>query len=181
MESQESKVTVSHEEGRSHSSHDVEPTRAVSQTILGEPGIWEAGLDEAQAASVHEHSLTVRQALRAYPWAVAWSLAISMSVIMEGYDTILIGSLYAYPTYAQQFGEMSGSSGYQIPAKWQSTMGSGPQAGAIVGAMANGLIIQRFGYRPAFLTGLVLMGAFIFVSFFGMSVELQAVGQILSG
>ena len=151
-----------------------------SQAILGEPGVWVANLEEAQAASVEEHSLTIGKALKAYPWAVAWSLTISMSVIMEGYDTILIGSLYAYPSYARQFGELSGSK-YQIPAKWQSAMGSGPQAGAIIGAMANGIIIQRFGYRPAFLLGLILMGAFVFVSFFGMIVEAQAAGQILCG
>ena len=151
-------------------------------TMLGEPGVWEANIDEAQAANAHEHSLTVRQALKAYPWAVVWSLIISMSVIMEGYDTILIGSLYAYPTYAKQFGKPTSSGGdYQIPAQWQSSMGSGPQAGAIVGAFANGLLVHRFGFRVSFLIGLVLMIAFVFVSFFGMTVELQAVGQILCG
>jgi SP family general alpha glucoside:H+ symporter-like MFS transporter len=153
----------------------------LSQTLLGEPGVWQATVEEAQAANVHEHSLTVRQALKQYPYAVLWSLCISMSIIMEGYDTILIGSLYAYPTYAKQFGELGPTGTYQIAAKWQSAMGSGPQAGAIIGAIANGFIIQRFGYRPAFMVGLVLMIAFVFVSFFGMSVQLQAVGQILCG
>lgn len=60
-------------------------------------------------------------------------------------------------------------------------MGSGPQAGAFVGAIANGFLIQRFGYRPMFQIGLVLMTAFVFVSFFGMTVEMQAAGQILCG
>ena len=152
-----------------------------SQTLLGEPGVWQATLEEAQAASAHEHALGIRQALRQYPYAVLWSLCISMSIIMEGYDTILIGSLYAYPSYAAKFGKPDSAGVNQIPAKWQSAMGSGPQAGAIVGALANGFIIQRFGYRPAFLLGLILMTAFVFVSFFGMSVELQAVGQILCG
>ncbi|RTE80287.1 hypothetical protein BHE90_005259 [Fusarium euwallaceae] len=138
--------------------------------------------DQAQAANKHEHSLTVRQALKGYPWAVAWSLTVSLSIIMEGYDTILIGSLYAYPTFARRFGSLDESTGtYQIPTPWQSAMGSGPQAGAIIGALINGIIIQRFGYRPAFMLGVVLMTSFIFVSFFGMSVQLQAVGQILCG
>ncbi|RSL85679.1 hypothetical protein CEP52_016062 [Fusarium oligoseptatum] len=136
--------------------------------------------DQAQAANEHEHSLTVRQALKGYPWAVAWSLTVSLSIIMEGYDTILIGSLYAYPTFARRFGSLDESTGtYQIPTPWQSAMGSGPQAGAIIGALINGIIIQRFGYRPAFMLGVVLMTSFIFISFFGMSVQLQAVGQIL--
>lgn len=163
------------------SGHEKSPDQK-HQALLGQPGVWEASVDEAQAANVHEHSLTVRQALRAYPWAVFWSLVVSMSIIMEGYDTILIGSLYAYPTYAQKFGQpVPGSTNYQIPANWQSAMGSGPQAGAFIGALSNGFLIQRFGYRPVFVGGLVLMIAFVFVSFFGMSVQLQAAGQILCG
>lgn len=157
-------------------------THQEQDTVLGCKGSWEATLADAQAANRHEHSLSVRQALKAYPWAVVWSLIVSLSIIMEGYDTILIGSLYAYPAYARRFGEVDAATGtYQIPARWQSAMGSGPQAGAIVGALLNGYIIQRFGYRPAFMFGVVLMTAFVFVSFFGMSVELQAVGQILCG
>lgn len=168
--------------------HDVVDTAATIpytkglDAIVGEPGVWEATLADAQASNTHEHSLGVRRALKSYPWAVVWSLVISMSIIMEGYDTILIGSLYAYPSYAERFGSIDSSTGkYQIPAKWQSAMGSGPPAGAIIGALLNGLVIQRLGYRPAFLLGVVLMTSFCFVSFFGMSVELQATGQILCG
>lgn len=156
--------------------------KAKTNTLLGRRGSWEATLADAQAANNHEHSLTVRQALKSYPWAVAWSLIVSLSIIMEGYDTILIGSLYAYPTYARRFGEIDDATGtHQIPTRWQSAMGSGPQAGAIIGALLNGFLIQRFGYRPAFMFGVALMTAFVFVSFFGMSVEIQAVGQILCG
>ncbi|PNP81436.1 hypothetical protein FNYG_05242 [Fusarium nygamai] len=124
--------------------------------MLGRAGSWEATLEEAQAANAYEHALTVRQALKSYPWAVAWSLVGSLSIIMEGYDTILIGSLYAYPTYARRFREyQNATKTYQIPTRWQSAIGSGPQAGAIIGAISDGFIIQRFGYRPAFLLGVV--------------------------
>ena len=161
--------------------HDI-PDESYSLQTLGEAGVWTATLAEAQAANAHEHSFTVREALRAYPWAVFWSFAVSMSIIMEGYDTILVGSLYAYPTFAQKFGTYSpATKNYQIPAPWQSAMGSGPQAGAFIGAMANGVFIQRFGYKPAFMIGLVLMISFIFISFFGMTIQLQAAAQILCG
>ncbi|KAF4429943.1 alpha-glucoside transport [Fusarium acutatum] len=180
MEKTISAQSVEHNEGLAR--HDTSNEKRNSNVMLGRTGSWEATLGEAQAANAHEHALTVRQALKSYPWAVAWSLVVSLSIIMEGYDTILIGSLYAYPTYARRFGEyQDATKTYQIPARWQSAMGSGPQAGAIVGAILNGFIIQRFGYRPAFLLGVVLMAAFVMVSFFGMSVELQAVGQILCG
>lgn len=153
-----------------------------ADNFLGVRGQWEATLEDARAANTHEHSLSVRSALKAYPWAVCWSLLISLSIIMEGYDTALINSLYAYPTYARRFGAIDPATGtYQIPAGWQSAMSSGSQAGAIIGALANGFIIQRFGYKPAFALGILLMASFVFISFFGMSVGLQAAGQILCG
>ena len=183
MEDKETVLSAIHHENTDMRFNNTEVLAEKSQRhILGEKGGWEASLSEAQAANVHEHSLSVRQALKAYPWAVAWSLVISMSIIMEGYDTILIGSLYAYPTYAKKFGQLSSATGnYQIPAEWQSAMGSGPQAGAFFRAIANGFLIPRFGYRLVFMSGLVLMTVFVFVSFFGMTVELQVAGQILCG
>lgn len=101
---------------------------------------------------------------------------------MEGYDTALINSLYAYPTYARRFGTIDSATGtYQISAGWQSAMSSGSQVGAIVGALANGFIIGHFGYRTAFMLGIVLMALFVFISFFGMTVGLQTAGQVLCG
>lgn len=170
--------TTAHDEKLEHNV----PDETYNEQTLGEAGVWTATLAEAQAANAYEHAFTVREALRAYPWAVFWSFAVSMSIIMEGYDTILVGSLYAYPTFARQFGTFSpATNNYQIPTSWQSAMGSGPQAGAFIGAMANGFFIQRFGYKPAFMIGVVLMTSFIFISFFGMTIQLQAAGQILCG
>ena len=45
--------------------------------------------ERAEEAAALEHRLTPREAIRAYPMAVFWSLMVSMCVIMEGYDTIL--------------------------------------------------------------------------------------------
>lgn len=39
---------------------------------------------DAQLANLNEHQSTVREALRAYPWAVVWTLIVLMSIIMEG-------------------------------------------------------------------------------------------------
>ncbi len=150
--------------------------------LLYHDGAWEASPNDARAAADREHSLTFYAALKAYPWAVVWSLAVSMSLIMEGYSTMLIGSFYAYPTFAYRFGQFDeDSETYQIPLPWQSAMGSGPQAAALITALLNGYIIHRWGYKPAFRLGVVLMTSFIFLSVFGMSVRIQVVGQILCG
>lgn len=53
----------------------------------------------AQQATDDEKELTIPQALRIYKKAVVWCLIISCVVIMEGYDTNLLGNFYAYREY----------------------------------------------------------------------------------
>ncbi|KAL5042400.1 hypothetical protein BDW71DRAFT_216998 [Aspergillus fruticulosus] len=141
---------------------------------------WNASTKEAQAANAAEHSMTVRQALRVYPWAVIWSLAISMSIIMEGYDTNLIGNFYAYPGFKEQFGQQYAHR-YEVPEKWQSALGAGGNAGCIIGAFLNGYLVKHYGFKKVFMGGLLCMCGFIFVSFFGKSVGVQVAGQVLCG
>lgn len=100
---------------------------------------------------------------------------------MIGYDTNLIGNFYGYTQFQKQFGSYHKGSGYQVSGPWQIALSCGPTAGALVGALANGHLIGRFGYKKTFLVTLMLMNAFIFVSFFGNTVQLQMVGQVLCG
>ena len=51
---------------------------------------------EAQVGFADEKELGPRAALKAYSNAVLWSLVFAACVIMEGYDTALLGSFYAY-------------------------------------------------------------------------------------
>lgn len=50
----------------------------------------------AQDFAKDEKDMTIMEALLAYKKAVLWSLAVSTCVIMEGYDTNLLGNFYAY-------------------------------------------------------------------------------------
>jgi hypothetical protein len=49
-------------------------------------------LHEAQAASAAEHNTTFRQAMRENYKAVLWSAAISLTLVMEGYDLALMSN-----------------------------------------------------------------------------------------
>jgi hypothetical protein len=53
-----------------------------------------------------EHTLTLRQAVRLYPKAIAWSIFVSLGVIMLGFDPQLIGNLYASPQFVRHFGQL---------------------------------------------------------------------------
>lgn len=43
-------------------------------------------LQEAQGASIAEHEMTLKEALRVNWKAVMWSAIISLTIVMEGYD-----------------------------------------------------------------------------------------------
>lgn len=163
-------------------SRDQEPVKAdVNHVADVHDDDWEHSRDAARAANDEEHDTTTLQALKANWRAVCWSLLVSMSIIMEGYDTSLIFNFFGYPAYRQQFGEPVNGDDWQVPGAWQSALGSGSTAGCIIGAFLNGFMIKKWGFRWTFLVGLLLMIAFVFLSFFGNTVELQTVGQTLCG
>jgi SP family general alpha glucoside:H+ symporter-like MFS transporter len=142
-------------------------------------GRWTKHVEDARAANDREHEVTIRQALRDNWKAVAWSLTVSMSIIMEGYDTSLINNFYAFPAFKQQFGRDYGDAGLQVPGDWQSGLSAGSTSGALFGAFINGWAIKAFGFRPTFIASLAMMTGFIFVSFFGKTLWLQVLGQVL--
>lgn len=151
----------------------------VSEHISDPASEWKTNNEDARAANAREHDQTVTQALRHHWKAVMWSLIVSMSIIMEGYDTSLISNFFAFPAFKEQFGHRYGDD-VQVPGPWQSALGSGSTAGCIIGAFLNGYFIKLFGFRPTFIVSLGFMTGFIFISFFGTSVEVQTVGQVLS-
>ena len=63
-------------------------------------GKWEDLRADAMVAEEAERNLTLRESIRLYPKAVAWSLGISLCIIMEGYD---LGSEF-YSTFQQVYG-----------------------------------------------------------------------------
>lgn len=59
----------------------------------------------AEATNEDEKSMTTWEAVKIYKKAILWSLVISTCVIMEGYDTNLLGNFYAYPSFQRKFGD----------------------------------------------------------------------------
>ncbi|KAH6691365.1 maltose permease MAL31 [Plectosphaerella plurivora] len=142
-------------------------------------GIIEA---RAQAASDAAHHLSPREAIRAYPMAIFWSLMVSMCVIMEGYDTILIGNFFAYPEFTRKFGQYIDDNGqHQLTAAWQAGLGNASIVGCFFGGLANGWLVSRFGQKRVVIAALFVLSGFIFITFFAQNIVMLIVGQILSG
>lgn len=137
--------------------------------------------ENAQAATDFERQMTVGQALRLYPKAVAFSVVLSLAIIMEGYDTALLGSFYGYPVFQERFGVRLGDGSYQVTAPWQSGLQNGAQVGEILGLMIAGILAERFGYKKTMLGALFMITGAIFLLFFAQNIAMLMAGEILCG
>ena len=105
---------------------------------------------------------------------------------MEGYDAILIGNFWAYPTFQKKYGRFVGvtettKSGYQLTPAWQAGLGNGAGVGAFFGALLNGFLVNRFGQRNTVVGALCALSCFIFVVFFANNPPTLLAGQLLCG
>lgn len=132
-------------------------------------------------ATNDEHDLNVRLSIKLYKSAIWWAVVLSATIIMEGYDNILISSFFAYPSFQKVYGHPTGTGSYELAGNWQVGLGCASSAGTIFGVFANGYLTEKFGHRKVIMVSLIFMGAFIFVTFFAKTVQVLLVGQILCG
>ncbi|CAG87534.2 DEHA2E00550p [Debaryomyces hansenii CBS767] len=138
--------------------------------------------DNARNNDKQEKEMSLLEGLKTYPKAAAWSVILSTALVMEGYDTSLMGSLYGMPAFAEKFGMFEPSSqSYQIPAKYQTIMGTCGNASSIIGLWFAGILADRFGYRKTIIANLILVAIFIFIVFFAKNIGMLMAGNILLG
>ncbi|KAJ6784662.1 hypothetical protein PWT90_03225 [Aphanocladium album] len=77
---------------------------------------------EASTATAYERNMTLLQAIRVNPKPVLFSMLMSLSLIMEGYDTSFLWNIFGYPAFQQKFGHPILTGGYQLSATWQSSL-----------------------------------------------------------
>ena len=143
---------------------------------------WVRTTQEARAAAQHEHELTLIKALRLYPKACFWSMVVSLAIVMDGYDTALIGTLQGFPAFQKRFGQEVGTTGtYQLEPSWQSALGLASPLGNIVGIFINGILTERFGHKKVLIGSIVYLTGCIFIVFFATSIDILFVGELLAG
>lgn len=54
-------------------------------------------IESARNAAEKERNMTLMEGIRLYPKAIAWSIAISTCIAMEGYDVCLINNFCQLP------------------------------------------------------------------------------------
>jgi MFS family permease len=110
-----------------------------------------------------------------------------IAVVMAGYDAQIITTFYALPAFQQKYGDWippdaDGNGGrYEVSAPWQMALGMGNPIGQLLGALASGWPMERFGRRATLGACCVWSVGFVFVQFFATSVGMLCAGEILGG
>lgn len=142
----------------------------------------ETHVSEAKHAADVEQKMSLLEAIKLYPKAIAWSVLLSSTLIMEGYDLALLSSLYASPVFNKKFGTYSADKDkWVLSAAWQSGLSNGARAGEILGLILAGWISDRYGYKITTIGFLISMIMFIFVLFFAPNVQVLVIGEVLCG
>lgn len=128
-----------------------------------------------------EHAMSLRQCLSRYSKAIIWSVLFSLTLIMEGYSTILVPNLYSLDPFLQQFGTRQPNGEYEISAAWQSALVNGALGGQICGLFIAGWLAEMIGYRKTLMIGLMASTALVTITFFATSKPVLLVGQCLLG
>lgn len=140
---------------------------------------------DAKTAAESERKMGFREGCRLYPLAMFFSFGMSLAVVMEGYDTWLLGNFYGMTAFARKYGEpagiVDGVQTYQVSVTWQNAIGNGTATAQIIGLFINGIVSERIGYRKTMMGALVGITCFIFVTFFSVNVHMLLAGYILSG
>jgi SP family general alpha glucoside:H+ symporter-like MFS transporter len=70
----------------------------------------------AKSATDKEHKMTLLQGIKLYPKAVFWSILISTTIAMEGYDVCLVSNFFGFPAFNRKYGQQLANGTYQVPA-----------------------------------------------------------------
>ncbi|KAK4496785.1 hypothetical protein PRZ48_012768 [Zasmidium cellare] len=124
--------------------------------------------EEANEATAEEHSETLLGSISRHRRAVFWAGVVSLCIIMHGYDSALMGSLFGFPAFQKYYGH-------------SSALGFASPIGNLVGVTVNGICTDHFGHKPVLIWSMVVLMGLVFIQFFATSVQVLFVGQLLCG
>jgi SP family general alpha glucoside:H+ symporter-like MFS transporter len=98
-------------------------------------GDWDELRQDAMRAEENEMSMGLIEGLKTYPTAALWSLGISFLIVMEGYDTQVLGNIMGLSQFRERFGHYVGGKpdvAYQLDASWQTAIQQAPNIGCFM-------------------------------------------------
>ncbi|KAI1421726.1 general alpha-glucoside permease [Xylaria sp. FL1777] len=180
--------------------HSARVDAAVAARIAGNVDDFMTLVNEADEANERERGMTLRHAFKVYPKAIGWSMLLSSCLIMEGYQTAVVGSkgkntdtalktaitnsegqYLAYPAFKDRFGVVAPNGDHVISASWQNGISGATNVGEIIGLQIAGVVSERWGYRWTIISALVAVIGFIFFPFFAGNLTVFLVGELFQG
>lgn len=87
---------------------------------------------EASEVSETEKHMSLLEGLKTYSKAVGWSIFLSTALVMDGYDTALVGNLFSFAAFQKKCEKPNpDGSGYNLSAPWKAGLGNGSSVGEI--------------------------------------------------
>ncbi|KAK0648260.1 general substrate transporter [Cercophora newfieldiana] len=163
-------------------SEKVVPTeRELGKFDLNDPEVV-ALIHHAEASDAADRKLTFREALKKYRRAVFWAMILSTSLIMEGYDIVMISSFYGQTQFKERFGVPDPATGeLLITPEWQSGISNSALVGQLAGLVVNAFAQDRFGARMTMMAFMVWMAIAIFIPVFAPNLSVFAFGEAMCG
>ncbi|WRT69905.1 uncharacterized protein IL334_006896 [Kwoniella shivajii] len=121
------------------------------------------------------------QAWKTHGRAAGWSIFLTSALLMEGFDTAIINSFFALPSFLTSFGVKGKNGKLAIPANYQSGLVNIAYVGQLIGLVLNGWCQERYGSRRTFIGGMILMTATIFLAFFTVSLNMLLAAELMMG
>ncbi|CAH6722835.1 maltose permease Mal31p [[Candida] jaroonii] len=138
--------------------------------------------DDAKNNDKKDKVMPLKEGLRTFPKAAIWSVVLSTALIMEGYDTNLLNSLYAMPAFKEKYGQpVPNSDDHEIPSNIQITLSMCVNVGEVLGLALAGVVADKLGYRWTLIVSLFFTTCFIFIVFFAQNVGMLIAGELLLG
>ncbi|KAL2843134.1 general substrate transporter [Aspergillus pseudoustus] len=128
--------------------------------------------------------MSIRKGCRLYPRAILWSALLSLTIVLEGYGSILIQNFLIFPEFKEAFGMPMTTEPlpkYEISSAWQAGLINAAYAGEIIGLVINGFLTEWFGYHRVMVGSLVCLSLLFFLAVFAINVEMLVAAQVLCG
>ncbi len=126
-------------------------------------------------------NMSAWKALSIYWKAAAWTMFLSLCIVMRAYDIETVGNFFAVPSFQQRYGTLVEGSHYQIPAAWQVALSVSSLVGQIFGSILVVYPMEWFGCRYTLPMCLLLTIILIVLQFIVPSIELLTLSEYMSG
>ncbi|KAG0649561.1 Maltose transport MAL31 [Hyphodiscus hymeniophilus] len=138
--------------------------------------------EQSAMATAREHEMGVLESIKLYPYAIGWSVFFGWALVMTGYDSGIIFSLFAQPSFEKKYGKYFGEDlGYQVSAGWQTALTLGGAVGQLIGALGASWPMERWGRIPVFAANIVATTAIIFMQMFATNIKVLTASEYLAG